>query len=311
MTKQDFGIIIGCAENDLYLLKGCIESVKHSMGNHAIGILYDGYHLNKLKKITNHYNVVEIIDRNAVDRIILKKMSFGYGLTKMLSFWYSPFNHFLYLDADIIIYGNVMMNVMTTDYDIVISRIEDYHDEEWVSNFFYDKALLKKHFPEYRQDTYDNNLFCTGVFWSKKNIIDVTWYEEMLMFINEHPDVFKCGDQGLLNYMIFTLHANNKIRIGRVFEQILCNEHNTRQLINKYPLIRYKAEPNKAYLLHYAGKKPMVYNLDMAPYMRYFRMLYLINNHGYNALLAHLILFFEDLPLFIHKVKEKLAFLVK
>lgn len=311
MTAYNFGVIVGCSDRDLFLLKGCIESVKESMNNCAIALLYDGYHRDRLENIVKNYNVIDIIDRDKIDRALLRELSFGYGLTKMLSFWYSPFEKFLYLDSDIIMCGNIMNNLDLDDYDISVSQIEDFHDTKWVTNYFYDKNLLKQYFPEYDQNYYDRYLFCTGVFFSKKHVIDVYYYESMLHFIKENPDVFKCGDQGLLNYMLLSLLSNNKIRIGRIFNQILVNDYDTKKLLTQYPLASEAYKKITPCILHYAGEKPIVYRTGMSPYMKHYRVRYLTNNYKLNVLLAYIALYIEDLPTFIIKIKGKIIYLYK
>ncbi|WP_434222373.1 hypothetical protein ACOKW7_03225 [Limnospira platensis CENA597] len=99
---QDFGIIIACCFKDYHFAAGCCASIRYFGGDVPICLIVDGdFNTTSLEKTYG----VKIINQKTVKHPFLKENSFGWGLTKMIAFWESPWQNFLFLDADTIIWG--------------------------------------------------------------------------------------------------------------------------------------------------------------------------------------------------------------
>jgi len=97
MSSQDFGVIIACWKGDAHYALGCYASIRFFMPNTPVCFLYDG---DLLPPVIAAIPEVQYITRLTVKNRHLKERSFGPGFTKMVAFFESPFETFLYLDAD-------------------------------------------------------------------------------------------------------------------------------------------------------------------------------------------------------------------
>src|SRR4051812_14054455 len=99
--SSDFGITVPCYWGDIDLLEGCVNSIKTFYPDLDICLIPHGK-IN-IEHLVKRYGCT-FVDPSHVDAELRAK-SYGYGLTKMLAFWYAPFERFLHIDADTICWG--------------------------------------------------------------------------------------------------------------------------------------------------------------------------------------------------------------
>src|SRR5512136_1148544 len=116
---EDFGIIVACCASDYLFAKGCCASIRHFLGDVPICLLVDGTF--SVADAEKAYGV-RVINHNSVTHEVLRRRSFGWGKTKMIGFWESPWEHFLMLDADTIIWGNLLKYANFKDFDLIVDR---------------------------------------------------------------------------------------------------------------------------------------------------------------------------------------------
>lgn len=311
---KDFGIIVACYQKDYRFAKGCCASIRYFLGDIPICLVVDGSF--SVAEVEKAYDI-DVIYRNDVTNQVLKNRSFGYGITKMVAFWESPFQHFLYLDADTIAWGNILKYANFEDFDFVIDRTEpSYLNDQGINKSFFDTEKLEKYFPNFNWQKYRYNYFITGVFFAKKGIFELSEYVEMLDFCEKHPGIFKFGDQGLLNFMIFQGVEQGKFRVKNEHLQTFGSSFIDNPQLKK----RFSLEPNTPILkgddstiIHWAGgiNSPLlarteVYNQPMT----FFRQKCFDDYAGINGIRASISLQFEDfLPnLTVYRQKLKKQF---
>jgi hypothetical protein len=107
---EDFGIIIACCDQDYTFARGCCASIRYFLGDTPIALIIDGtFDTSPLEQTYG----VKVINPSTVSSTFLKERSFGFGLTKMIAFWESPWKHFLYLDADTVVWFNITSKTTT------------------------------------------------------------------------------------------------------------------------------------------------------------------------------------------------------
>jgi hypothetical protein len=114
--------------------------------------------------------------------------------------WYGPFDEFLYIDTDIVVFEKIIDNLnYLADYDFICS---DYQHAGGIKNVFTPKVLEENVFTE--QDCQD--IFNGGFWGSKKNLISEDELYATFVECAAHPDYFdfsqKTSDQPIINYMI-------------------------------------------------------------------------------------------------------------
>lgn len=102
---KDFGIIVAYYRKDYNFAKGCCASIRYFLGNIPICLIVDGTF--SVRELEKTYGVCALY-RDNVTNHVLRERSFGLGLPKMVSFWESPWENFLYLDADTVVWGDFL-----------------------------------------------------------------------------------------------------------------------------------------------------------------------------------------------------------
>lgn len=295
---ENFGIIVACYNKDYRFAKGCCASLRYFLGNVPICLLVDGSF--SVAEVVKAYDV-NVIYRNDVTNQVLKNRSFGYGLTKMVAFWESPFQHFLFMDADTIAWGNILKYANFEDFDFVIDRTErSYLNDRGINKSFFDTEKLEQCFPNFNWQKYRYNYFITGVFFAKRGIFELAEYVKMLDFCEKNRGMFKFGEQGLLNFMIFQGVEQGKFRVKNEYLQIFGSSFiDNLQLKKRFSLERNTPilQGDDANVIHWAGgiNSPLlarteVYNKPMT----FFRQKCLHDYAGINGMKATIFIYIED-----------------
>ena len=74
------------------------------------------------------------------------------------------------------------------------------------------RTEMETYFPSFNY--LHNPYVCPAVLFGTKNVFPIEEYVSILNFIDKHPNIFKFGDMGFLNYLLFKLSKENKIRLG-------------------------------------------------------------------------------------------------
>ena len=291
-NMKDFGVIVVCCKSDYWSAKACCASIRHFMGDAPICLLIDGgFNVDGLKK---QYGV-QVINYDNVSNPMLKQRSFGYGITKMIAFWESPFEYFLLLDADIIVWGDMRKHADFQHYDLIIDRPAYGYSEADVNKWFFDTKKLEQHFPHF--DWRDRPYVCTGVTLAKRGLFDLSEYAKLLDMKLENPDIFHYGEMGFLNLMMFAGADAGKFRLGQEDIQIIVQDYDQQALKKRFSIGHGLpvAQNGEAKAIHYAGMKALMSNAKhYTELMSFFRRQYLKDRWRLHGYLAELVLRAEE-----------------
>lgn len=307
---KDFGIIIACCHKDYNFAKGCCASVRHFMGNVPICLIVDGTF--STEEIERVYGA-KIINRNSVRHPTLKNRSFGFGLTKMLAFWESPWEKFLFLDADTVVWGNLLERIkpeqICSEYDLIADHAPECLTKDIVSSFFFDVDSIEKFFPKFRWQNYQ--YWVTGVFFAKRGIFKLEEYLEILDFNERNPGVFKLGEQGMLNFMTFRAVQEERIKITSQKMQVLVRQYSKEQLQEMFPICSkgpVLRDTDLPAVIHWAGAKPFIVNTNLfSEPMNFFRCKFAFDAWSISEFFAKTSLAIED----FHRFRPKARFVRK
>jgi len=270
---MDFGVVIVCSEKDFGFAKGCLASVKYFMPEVEVCLLIDG---NPDTKKLEEYYQVKILKKENIKNDFLRNNSFGFGITKMIAFWESPFEQFLVLDADICVWGDLRFAADFNNYDMIIDQPQYSYDSHGINTWFLDTTRLSSLDKDFKPEAYSNNYFCTGVFFTKKNVFPLEWYESLYEFSKSEPNVFKFGEMGMLNYMIFKSSEQGRLKFKNQHIQYICPDFDKAETANLFPFKENKPIIKEALAIHYNGnRKPYLANdLSYHQPLTFFRALY-------------------------------------
>lgn len=270
---DDFGVIVTCSTKDYLFAKGCCASIRYFMPRTPLCLLIDGdFPLQGLDKVYHPH----IINRHTVRTPFLRQRSFGWGITKMIAFWESPFRHFLLLDADTCAWGDMSGHADFARYDVIVDIPEYRYSEESINEFFFDTTAMRTHFPRFDYLKYDDSYFCTGVLFGTRDTFDIREYRDVLNFAVEHPQVFKYGEMGFLNFMLFRASEEGRVRLGRADIQYIVRDYPCDTTKGLFEVKDAPVVKRPATALHYCAAKPTRNNTahHVEP-MLYFRRCFL------------------------------------
>ncbi len=302
---DDFGVIISCCHKDYNFAKGCCESVRYNLGNVPICLIIDGSF--PTQNLTKKYGI-KIINWDNVKHPELKSKSFGFGVTKMIAFWESPWEKFLFLDADTVVWGDLLKYANFNKFDLIIDESQ-ISSEEDISDFFFDIKAIERHFPDFQWR--DNPYWVTGVFFAKRDIFSLEQYISLLDFNAQYPGIFKLGEQGILNFMAFQAVQAGKIKLDIKKMQTLVPRYSIAQLQQWFRIGESELHQDKQHIasvIHWAGRKPYwIYPWAFNEPMQFFRRRFLLNTWGLSGVAAELVLLLED----FYRYRPKHRFLIR
>lgn len=313
MTRDwihDFGIILACCDQDYMFAKGCCASIRHFLGEIPICLIIDGsFAATELEKAYG----VRIINRDMVANADLRARSFGWGLTKMVAFWESPWQHFLFLDADTNVWGNLLRFADFENFEVVTDKPRHEHSDEDISLYFFDTTEINQVFPDFDWRKHRHKYFCTGTFFATKGIFSLQDYLSILDLKQQRPNLFKFGEMGLLNFMLCQAEEAGKIRTKQETMQLIVPDFDQQVLKTRFPVDENGSPIHQGedVVIHWCGPKPSsITQQAYAAPMSFHRRKFIDDAFSQSGLRAEVSLKVEDCQHYFfyykNKVKKKM-----
>jgi hypothetical protein len=144
------------------------------------------------------------------------RKTFGWGFGKLEPLFAPEKHRFLILDSDIVMVGPVLSVLEQYDDDFIV-MYEDPPDADFIQRLYFDLEALNELDPCYK---YPGFTFNTGQIVATSGILKRNDFDEYVNWGRvpslRHPDIFRCGEQGLLNYILTRKQAKNEISLRRV-----------------------------------------------------------------------------------------------
>ena len=253
---RELGIIIACYPGDLIWAKGCVGSLHRSGVRLPIQILFDGVAsaFPELEALFARGLVAGITDRTSVKDPWLRANSFGWGFTKMIAFWESPWEHFIFLDADTAVSRDITgMFADATEADFLLDEPERPSDAAGVAKWFFEPSRVEFHYPDFSWRTYQAHYYCTGVFAARRGSIPLAEYQRALDIHRSDPAIYRFGgEMGMLNLLIFSLHQRGLATFRQRRLQLLTADHDD-------GFLQERLTEDRPWVFHYAGRKPLMH----------------------------------------------------
>jgi hypothetical protein len=269
--RAPFGITISCYRGDLFLLRGCLNSIRRYLPDMPICLIKHGSF--PTDRLCERYRAITLEEADVSSR--LREHSYGYGLTKMVAFWHSPFERFLHIDPDTVCWGDIVRDLPWRDYDLIYNEAHEKITPFIQRTQYFDPAVVFPAFPKFPWR--GKPFFNTGVFAARRGIFDLDEYLELVAFQKVTRGSF-FTDQGPLNFMAFKLIAEGRLTarawpFQAVVPVIPPEELKSRfRFENNEPSVK----DNDRRVIHWAGPKPRLGRSDLfdAP-MTYHRLCHL------------------------------------
>jgi len=269
MSQPTLGFSVACYRGDIPLLRGCLASVKYFAPDAPICLIADGDF--STREFERAYGV-QVIRKKDVQNPDLRKWSFGYGITKMIALWESPFEWVFHLDADMVLWGDIRKNLPQQPWDFVYNEPHEVITDEIQKSQYFDPEKLFQFVPSFPWQ--DRPYFNSGSWCAKRGVFDLDEYLTLLEVYRKHPDVV-FTDQGIMGVMAFRAASANKMKVREAHLQTNVPVFTKNELA-----ARFYMDENGPVLgerptsIHWAGPKPWVTNREVfRKPMDYFRKL--------------------------------------
>jgi hypothetical protein len=190
------GVVILVWAGDVYLAKACCASVRQSMGDIPITLFVDGP-ATDTRELERLHGVRRLVMQEAAGEEEARLCT-GTPWTKMLLFWLSPYERFLCLDADLLVWGDLRKYAGFDKYDFILTNrfhhTVRFQKPEELLGCVPDVDIFKQLDPalDWRGQEEDN----TGVFFARRGIFP----KESLMTLRR-MNCWTCFESGVFRYL--------------------------------------------------------------------------------------------------------------
>jgi len=243
----------------------------------------------------------------------LRKICSGSPRSKLAAIWESPFDKFLCIDSDVILWGDVTSKLNLNEYDFIslTNWRSSPRDKSNIRHFFFDPDKIHQVDPDF--DWLNLPLFCAGAFACKKNCLDVNEYLNLESFAEINPGIFNFAEQGIFNFMVMKAHRENKIKLDVANLQYIVVDHAKQLTVDKFhvsDVLKNSAKVTDPTLIHFCGEKPLLqYSSHYSEVFTAFRLAYYKKKYGISFLSLILPwgkIFIEELQVALPKIKRKI-----
>jgi hypothetical protein len=261
--KKKFGFVTGCHVDDKFMVQATLASIRHFCPGVPICLVADGdVDVSDLEK---QYGVVVVRTDELLDSR-MKNLCCGSYYAKLTAMWEGPFEHFVWLDSDAIVWGDFTSQIdFSLDFQIFWSEISIPADTvevpHWLGHFYFNLDNLLQCDPafEWRGLPY----FSTGAFAARKNAISFERWLEVKSWEKKFSDkLFQFGEQGQLEYMVHSGAQRGELKVDWTDLQYLVRHHGQSEIDEDTEGCgwRFPKSIKQPRVAHFCGQKPYLHN---------------------------------------------------
>jgi Glycosyl transferase family 8. len=270
-VQAPFGFVTGCHAGDKFMVQATLASMKHFCPETPICLVVDGSF--DVSDLEREYSVIVLRVSELPSKEMRNLMS-GNGRAKLAAMWEGPFEFYVWLDSDAIVWGDFRPQIRTdVDFQIFWSDIDIPADATeippWLPHFQFDPQKLRNFDPEF--DWRGKAYFCTGAFACKRNVISFEKWMEAESWGKETPGLFgDFSEQPLLSYFVHSMSQRGEIKSAMSNLQDIWGHHGKEELIEDCGGTdwHFPTEIRRPRVAHFCGRKPFLF--DRQSYSRPF-----------------------------------------
>ena len=270
-VQAPFGFVTGCHATDKFMVQATLASMRHYCPDVPICLTVDGdFDVSDLAK---EYDLI-VLRVCELPSESMRNLVSGNGRAKLAAMWEGPFEFYVWLDSDAIVWGDFTSQVRTDiDFQIFWSEISVPPDTQevppWMPHFYFDPKKLRRFDPEF--DWRGNAYFSSGAFACKRDAIPFGTWTKAECWSKETPGLF--GDfyeQPLLNYFVHSMAQRGDLKIAVSDLQHISGHHGVDELKQDCADSNwhFPKKVRRPRVAHFCGRKPFLF--DQQSYSRPF-----------------------------------------
>lgn len=290
--NNSFGIVITTYIGDIYLTKALLASIKMYLPELPICLIQDGSF--ELGDITSIYNITHVLRKENVKDEFLRENCFGSRCTNMIAFWECPFDKFLYLDSDLVLWGNVLKNIDLSLFDFIHNTPHERYTERVYKGQYFDYDRLFNHVEAFPWQ--ECHFFNAGVFIARRGIFNIDAFKVLFFLWKKDKSLMPAEPQGMINYLVFKNASDKRIQISETHLQTVVPVKTNLELETIFSFDKNGPIIIEDSIIHWAGLKPLITNNDsvfLTP-MVYFRKVHLKNANSIWRFFPILYFYYEE-----------------
>ena len=270
-VQAPFGFVTGCHAGDKFMVQATLASMRHYCPDVPICLTVDGdFDVSDLER---EYDLI-VLRVSELSSETMRNLVSGNGRAKLAAMWEGPFEFYVWLDSDAIVWGDFTPQVRTdVDFQIFWSEISVPADAQevppWMTHFYFDPSKLKRFDPEF--DWRGHAYFSSGAFGCRRDAISFRTWTEAEFWSKETPGLF--GDfyeQPLLNYFVHSMTQRGDLKVAVSDLQHISGHHGVDELKQDCADSNwhFPQKVRRPRVAHFCGRKPFLF--DRQSYSRPF-----------------------------------------
>jgi hypothetical protein len=306
-VQAPFGFVTGCHAGDKFLVQATLASMRHYCPDVPICLIVDGdFNVSDLEK---EYDLIVLRVSELASE--MRELVSGSGRAKLAAMWEGPFEFYVWLDSDAIVWGDFTPQVYTDiDFQIFWSEIsipaEATEIPPWLPHFYFDPLKLRRFDGEF--DWRGHAYFSSGAFGCRRNAILFEKWLDAELWGREVPGLF--GDfyeQPLLNYLVHSMGRRGELKVAISDLQHIWGHHGKQELTKDCIGAgwHFPTEIHRPRVAHFCGRKPFL--SDRHAYSRPFTIARLEHHRrNHNDMGAWFAVLSEDCRVLANKVNGRI-----
>jgi hypothetical protein len=260
-VQAPFGFVTGCHAGDKFLVQATLASMRHYCPNVPICLTVDGdFDVSDLKK---EYDLI-VLRVPELPSAEMRKLIGGNYRAKLAAMWEGPFEFYVWLDSDAIVWGDFTPQVRRDlDFQVFGNDLPVRPDSpvlDWMPHFFFDTNLLKRYDATF--EWRGNSYFCSGTFACRRNAIPFAEWAQVELWEKETPGLFAWGEMGMLNYLVHAKAQREELRVASADLQHIWGQHGKEELVKDCigSGWHFPKSIRRPRVAHFCGRKPFLFD---------------------------------------------------
>lgn len=261
-VQAPFGFVTGCHAGDRFMAQATLASMRHFCPAIPICLIVDGdFDVSDLE-IQYDLSILRISD---LPSEVMRKTIGGNYRAKLAAMWEGPFEFYVWLDSDAIVWGD-FTDLVRRNLDFHIfwkeaARQETAPAENGFKHFYFDPELLKRYDDQFRWE--NNTYFCSGTFACRRDAITFEEWLELEDWGRETEGLFAWGEMGMLNYLVHSKAQRDELRIDSSDLQQIWAHHGRTELQRdcRGTWLEWPNNIRRPRVAHFCYRKPYLYDL--------------------------------------------------
>ena len=261
-VEAPFGFVTGCHAGDKFLVQATLASMRHFCPDIPICLVVDGsFDVSDLEK---EYGLL-VLRVSELPSIEMRKLLCGSYCAKLAAIWEGPFERYVWLDSDAIVWGDFTAQIRTdVDFQIFWSEVSlPPHGTDippWLPHFHFDPQKLQNFDPEF--DWRGKAYFSSGAFACRRNAIPFQEWAKVQAWAKQVPGLFAWGEMGMLNYLVHAMTQRREIKSTMSNLQHLWVHHGKEELMEDSVGIdwHFPKQIRRPRVAHFCGRKPFLFD---------------------------------------------------